>query len=191
MDVETACPTPAEIAELASRIDRPLVLVGMMGCGKTTLGRKLAGLLGFGFVDADEEIERAARMSVSEIFATYGEACFRDGERRVIARLIEQADGGKVIALGGGAFADPRTRRLVLDKALAIWLDCEVETLLERVSRKDSRPLLRQGDPRETLTRLSAERSPAYAEAPIRVESRPGPQQRTLIAILKALDEHR
>lgn len=189
MDVEAASLSAGEIAAIGRRIDRPLVLVGLMGCGKSTLGRKLAGLLGFEFVDADDEIERAARMTIPEIFETYGEDGFRDGERRVIARLIEQAGARMVIATGGGAFVDPRTRALILERAIAIWLDCDVDTLLERVSRKDSRPLLRQGDPREILTRLGAERRPAYAEAPIRVESSATPHQRTLVAILRALDE--
>jgi shikimate kinase len=188
MDVEAASLSAGEIAAIARRVDRPLVLVGMMGAGKSTLGRKLAGVLGFDFVDADDAIVDAARMSISEIFDSYGEAYFRDGERRVIARLLEDGSRRKVIATGGGAFADPRTRALILERGIAVWLDCDLDTLVERVSRKDTRPLLRQGDPRAILARLIEERGPAYAEAPIRVASRTGPHQRTLAAVLKELD---
>jgi shikimate kinase len=187
MDVGVASLSAGEIAAIAQRIDRPLVLVGMMGSGKSTLGRKLAHVLGFDFVDADDEIAAAARMTIPEIFETYGEDGFRDGERRVMARLIGGGAQRRVIATGGGAFVDPRTRALILDQAIAIWLDCDIDTLLERLGRKDTRPLLRQGDPREIVTRLSEQRRPAYAEAQIRVECRPGPQQRTLLAILEAL----
>lgn len=194
MDVEAATPSPRAIEALAARIDRPLVLVGMMAVGKSTVGRKLAALLQFGFVDADEEIEKAAQMPIPEIFATFGEPYFRSGERRVIARLMNEAatgatgSGGKVIATGGGAFADPATRALILERGIAIWLDCDIETLLDRVSRRSNRPLLNNGNPRETLERLRAERGPAYAEAPIRVESRTGPHQRTVLAILSELE---
>jgi shikimate kinase len=189
MEVETASLSAGEIAAIAHRIDRPLVLVGLMGCGKSTLGRRLAHVLGFGFVDADEEIERAAQMTISEIFASYGEAGFRDGERRVIARLIEESGSRKVIATGGGAFVDPHTRALIRERAITIWLDCDVDSLLERTSRRDNRPLLKQGNPRETLERLLRERGPAYAEAHLRVPSGAGSHQRTLGAILKALHE--
>ena len=190
MEVEAATPSPREIEALARRIDRPLVLVGLMGVGKSTVGRKLATLLQFGFVDADEEIEKAAQMTIPEIFETYGEPYFRSGERRVIARLIDEAGkaGGTVLATGGGAFADPATRALILERGIAIWLDSDVDTLLERVSRKGNRPLLKGVNPRETLEQLRAARGPAYAEAPIRVESRPGPHQRTVLAILAELD---
>ncbi len=190
MEVEAVTPTQREIEALARRIDRPLVLVGLMGVGKSTVGRKLASLLQFGFFDADEEIEKAAQMPIPEIFETYGEPYFRSGERRVIARLIDEAaqDGNKVLATGGGAFADPETRALILERAIAIWLDSDTDTLLERVSRKSNRPLLKDGDPRATLDRLRAERGPAYAEAPIRVESRHGPHQRTVLAILTELE---
>ncbi|HUQ14187.1 MAG TPA: shikimate kinase [Novosphingobium sp.] len=188
--LEAAPPGPRAIEALARRIERPLVLVGLMGVGKSTVGRKLAALLGFGFVDADEEIERAAQMSIPEIFETYGEAYFRDGERRVIARLIEEAGeaGNKVIATGGGAFVDPATRALILERGIAVWLDSDLDTLLERVSRRATRPLLKTGNPRETLERLRAERESAYSEAPLRVESRAGPHQRTVLAIVSALD---
>lgn len=186
---ETALPT-ATIQRLAARLDRPIVLVGMMGVGKTTVGRKLAALLGLPFCDADEEIEKAAQMSIPEIFAQFGEPYFRSGERRVIARLVGE-DGAperRVLATGGGAFADPETRALILKRAIAVWLDSDVETLLARVGRKGNRPLLKTGNPREILTRLKAERGPAYAEAPIHVKSGSQPHQATAIAILKAID---
>lgn len=186
---ETALPT-STIQRLAARLDRPIVLVGMMGVGKTTVGRKLAALLGLPFCDADEEIEKAAQMSIPEIFAQFGEPYFRSGERRVIARLVGE-DGAperRVLATGGGAFADPETRALILKRAIAVWLDSDVETLLARVGRKGNRPLLKTGNPREILTRLKAERGPAYAEAPIHVKSGNQPHQATAIAILKAID---
>ena len=175
-----------EIGQLARRIDRPVVLVGMMGVGKSSVGRKLASALHLGFIDADEEIERAAQMSIPEMFDQFGEAYFRDGERRVIARLV--AGGRRIVATGGGAFADPQTRALILERAVAVWLDSDIEILLERVSRKGNRPLLRQGDPRAVLTRLKAERQSAYAEAQIHVTSGPGPHGRAVNTILKGLD---
>ena len=179
-------PSSADFVALARRLDRPVVLVGMMGVGKTSVGRKLATLLNLPFVDADEEIERAAQMSIAEIFEQFGEAYFRDGERRVIARLVDGER--KIIATGGGAFVNPDTRTLILERAIAVWLDCDLEVLIERVSRKDSRPLLRQGDPREILTRLKAERKSAYSEAPIHVTSAGGPHQRTVTRLLKGLE---
>jgi len=177
--------TDGDIRAIAARIDRPLVLVGMMGVGKSTVGRKLAQLLALPFADADDEIEKAAQMSVSEIFASFGEAYFRDGERRVIARLLE--GGPKVLATGGGAFVQPDTRALILERGIAIWLDSDVKTLVDRVGRKDTRPLLRGGDPEELITRLKAEREPAYAEAPIKVMSDSGPQSEAVIRILQAI----
>jgi shikimate kinase len=184
-------PSPREIEALARRIDRPIVLVGMMGVGKTSVGRRLAAALRFDFVDADEAIEEAAKMTISEIFETYGEAYFRDGERRVIARLLDERHGGSesVIATGGGAFVDPATRALILERGIAVWLDSDIDTLLDRVGRNSHRPLLRQGDPRETLTRLRTERAPFYAEAQIHAQSRAGPHQRTVAAILRELEK--
>ncbi len=181
----------SEIGRIARRIDRPLVLVGMMGVGKTTVGRKLASMLHLPFVDADEEIELAAHMPISEIFSTYGEAYFRDGERRVIARLIGSGKytDRKVLSTGGGAFCDPRTRALVLEMGIAVWLDSDVETLLERVGRKGNRPLLQTGDPRHTLTRLKEEREPFYSQAPIHVMSGVQPHHVTATKILKAIDQ--
>lgn len=172
-------------------LNRPIVLVGMMGVGKSSVGRRLANLLGLPFVDADDEIEKAAKMTIPEIFETYGEAYFRDGERRVIQRLMTESASGRpmVIATGGGAFVNPETRALILEKAIAVWLDSDIETLLQRVGRRDNRPLLRSGDPREILTRLRSERAPAYAEAPVHVLSGNQPHSQTLAAVMKGVAE--
>jgi len=190
MEHETPPLSPAEIGRIGRRIDRPVVLVGMMGVGKTTVGRKLASLLDLPFVDADEEIERAARLTIPEIFASFGEPYFRDGERRVIARLVGQ--GGmvdrKILATGGGAFVDPETRALLRQHAISVWLDSDIETLVDRVGRKDNRPLLRNGDPREILIRLREDRRPFYEQAAIHVISGNHPHQHTAHAILKAID---
>lgn len=195
MDVDDHQLSSAEIAALASRLDRSIVLVGMMGVGKSSVGKRLAALLHWPFVDADDEIEKAAQMSIPEIFETHGEAYFRDGERRVIARLVQHdTDKGgerKVIATGGGAFVNPETRALILDQTIAVWLDSDIDTLLERVSRRDNRPLLKQGNPRETLTRLRDERSPFYAEAPIHVVSGNGPHGRTVAQVIKGIAQWR
>ena len=179
--------TPADVAALAARLARPVVLVGLMGAGKSTVGRKLAALLNRDFVDADDAITEAAQLSIPEIFEQFGEPYFRDGERRVIARLIEEGHG--VIATGGGAFVDPSTRALILERAVAVWIDCDVATLVERTARRNTRPLLRGGDPHEILTRLAAERAPFYAEAPIRVVSENGPHADTARAIIEAIDQ--
>lgn len=176
-----------DLAAIAARITRPVVLVGLMGVGKSTVGRKLASLLHRDFVDADEAIVEAARRTIPEIFETFGEAHFRDGERRVIARLIDEGHG--VIATGGGAFVDPVTRAAVLEKAIAVWIDCDVDTLVERTSRRSNRPLLRNGNPRDILAKLAADRAPFYAEAPIRVVSENGPHADTARAIIEAIDQ--
>ncbi|MCJ2179626.1 shikimate kinase [Novosphingobium album (ex Hu et al. 2023)] len=193
MDVPQTRFSAQEIAELAQRIDRPIVLVGMMGVGKSSVGKRLASLLDCAFVDADEEIERSAQMTIPEIFDTFGEPYFRDGERRVIARLmsesIEHLGGRIVIATGGGAFCNPETRALILDKAITVWLDSEIDTLVERTARKDNRPLLRQGDARETLTRLREERRPHYSQAPIHVLSGSGPHVQTINKVLQGVSQ--
>lgn len=189
MELDESPLSPAEIEALAQRIDRPIVLVGLMGVGKSSIGKKLATLLHMPFVDADEEIEQAAQMSITDIFAQFGEPYFRDGERRVIARLIDGPGTRIVIATGGGAFVNDETRALILEKAIAIWLDSDVDVLVDRVGRKDTRPLLKDGNPREILARLKAEREPAYAEAPIHVMSSSGPQSRTVARVLKGLSE--
>lgn len=185
-NAETAL-SDADIAALARRIDRPIVLVGMMGVGKSTIGRRLAAALDLPFTDADDEIEKAAQMSVSEIFERFGEDYFRDGERRVIARLMSEQPS--VIAAGGGAFCQDETRALLLEKAITVWIDCDVQTLVERVGRKDTRPLLRDGDPHEIITRLKREREPYYSQAPIHIASESGPHQQTTARILKAIDQ--
>ncbi|MET4131225.1 shikimate kinase [Porphyrobacter sp. MBR-155] len=176
-----------DFAAIAARITRPVVLVGLMGVGKSTVGRKLASLLQRSFIDADEAIVEAAGRSIPEIFETFGEAHFRDGERRVIARLIDEGHG--VIATGGGAFIDPDTRAAILERGIAVWIDCDIDTLVERTARRDTRPLLNSGDPREILTRLAATRAPFYGEAPIRIMSENGPHAETARAIIEAIDQ--
>ncbi len=182
-------PTGTTIAALARRLDRPIVLVGMMGVGKSSLGRKLASALGVPFIDADDSIELAAQMTIAEIFATHGEPYFRDGERRVIARLLRGGDeqNVSVIATGGGAFCNPATRALILEQALAVWIDADLDTLVERTARKGNRPLLHGGDPRAILGRLRDERAADYAQCPIHVMSDNTPQSRTLGRVLGAI----
>ena len=164
---------------------RTLVLVGLMGAGKSSVGRRLAARLGLPFTDADQEIEAAAGMTVSEIFARHGEPAFRDGERRVIARLL--GDSVHVLATGGGAFINAETRARIRESAISVWLKAPVELLLQRVGRRDTRPLLRQGDPKEILEKLLAERAPVYAEADLTVDSEDGPHNAAVERILAAL----
>ncbi|WP_294260093.1 shikimate kinase [uncultured Sphingomonas sp.] len=166
--------------------DRPIVLVGLMGVGKSTVGRRLAIRLGLPFVDADHEIEEAAGMTIADIFERFGEPYFRDGERRVIARLIDGRP--KVIATGGGAFINDETRALILNSAVAIWLDAEPRVLASRVSRRDTRPLLRGRDPLQVLTDLAEKRNPFYALAPIHVTSYDAPHEATVNAILEKIE---
>ncbi|WP_305096272.1 shikimate kinase [Croceibacterium aestuarii] len=185
MTLDTPTLNDAEIRQLAIRLDRPVVLVGMMGVGKSTVGRKLAALLDLPFVDADDEISDAAQLSIEEIFERFGEAYFRDGERRVIARLLE--GGPSVIATGGGAFAQDETRAMILERGLAVWLDSDLSTLVDRTSRKDNRPLLKGGDPAKILAELKEKRDPHYAQAPVHVISGKGPHGDTVTRILGAL----
>lgn len=168
---------------------RTIVLVGLMGVGKTTIGRRLANRLGIPFVDADHEIENAAGLSIPEIFERFGEAHFRDGERRVIARLIDGQP--KVVATGGGAFMNDATRALILEQAVAVWIDADINILADRVGRRDNRPLLRGKDARQVLTELAAVRNPVYAAAPVHVRSEPAPHDTTVEMILEKLKCHR
>lgn len=167
-------------------LTQPIVLVGLMGVGKTTVGKRLATRLGLRFLDADAEIEKAADMTVSEMFERYGEDAFRDGERRVISRLLGTQP--MILATGGGAFMNEQTRALIKEKALSIWLDADVKILADRVSRRDTRPLLRGQDPLVVLTELAAKRNPIYAEAHIRVASNRAPHDETVKAIMKELE---
>ncbi len=162
-----------------------MVLIGLMGVGKSTVGRRLAARLHLPFVDADREIEAAAGLSIPDIFERFGEDGFRDGERRVIARLIDGSP--KVIATGGGAFMNEQTRALILERATAVWLDADIDVLVDRVRRRNDRPLLRDRDPRDVLVALAALRNPVYALAPIHVRSEPTPHDATVDIILKAL----
>ncbi|HUA54501.1 MAG TPA: shikimate kinase [Candidatus Sulfotelmatobacter sp.] len=164
---------------------KTLVLVGLMGAGKSSVGRRLAARLGLPFVDADQEIEAAAGMTIEEIFARHGEPAFRDGERRVIARLLDNPT--QVLATGGGAFMDERTRALVRERAVSIWLHAELDELLRRVSRRTDRPLLKGADPRAVLERLIAERYPIYAQADVTVPSSTGSADETVDRILERL----
>ena len=175
---------PASEARLPAP-DRTIVLVGLMGAGKSAIGRRLAQRLGVPFRDADTEIETAAGRTIEEIFAEHGEAYFREGERKVIARLLEGPV--HVLATGGGAFMDPETRARIRAHGRSIWLRADVDVLLKRVRKRNNRPLLKQGDPREVLERLVALRYPVYAEADIVVDSIDGPHEAVVEAIIEAL----
>jgi len=165
---------------------RTIALIGLPGVGKSSIGRRLATALDMPFRDADEEVERAAGRTISEIFAERGETEFRDGERRVIARLLDEAP--HVLATGGGAFMNPDTRRLIRDKAVSVWLRADLEVLARRVARKTNRPLLKDRDPLEALTALAEVRHPVYAEADITVDSVESPHGAAVRAILDALE---
>jgi len=165
--------------------DKTIALVGLSGVGKSSVGRRLAAALGLPFRDADSEVEVAAGRPIAEIFEQYGEGAFRDGEHRVIARLL--AEPPHVLATGGGAFMHPETRALIKARAVSVWLKADVEVLARRVSRKDNRPLLAGRDPLETLTAQARDRYPVYAEADIEVETGDTPHLVAVEAILTAL----
>ena len=167
---------------------RSLVMVGLMGCGKSTIGRRLATRLDIPFIDADDEIERSAQKSIPEIFADHGEAYFRDGERRVIRRLL--LGGPQVLATGGGAYMNPETRAMIRASGVAVWLRAELPVLMRRVMKRDNRPLLKTGDPEETMRGLMAARYPIYADADLTVESRDVPHEFIVDEIIASLDEH-
>jgi shikimate kinase len=164
---------------------RSIVLVGMMGAGKSSVGRRLAARLGIPFVDADIEIEKAAGMTITEIFAAHGEPYFRAGETRVIARLLE--GGPQVLATGGGAFMNADTRATIRVKGISVWLRATLEVLSRRIKRRGDRPLLTNADPIETLRRLMDERYPVYAEADLTVESRDVPHEAIVDEIIEGL----
>ena len=165
--------------------DRSIVLVGLMGAGKTLIGRYLAKLLDRPFLDADTEIESAAGESIAEIFAKRGEEMFRDGERRVIARLLEGPPC--VLATGGGAFMDPETRGKIREHGISVWLKADLEVLLKRTARRKTRPLLNSGDPRQILGDLIKKRHPVYGEADVIVQSKDAPHHKSVAAVTSEL----
>lgn len=166
---------------------RAIVLVGLMGAGKSNIGRRLAMRLNLPFFDSDTEIETAASESIEEIFKTQGEAAFREGERRVIARLL--AGPVHILSTGGGAFIDPETRAIIARRAVSVWLRADLDVLLQRVLRRNDRPLLKAGQPRTILAELIERRYPVYAEADLIVESGEGPPEATTKRVLAALIE--
>ncbi len=183
---ERAEPVETKVTRLLA--GRALVMVGMMGAGKSSVGRRLAARLGMPFVDADTEIERAANATISEIFDRHGEAYFRDGERRVIQRLLDGKQ--KVLATGGGAFVNPETRAAIKAGAISIWLKADREILMSRVKRRSNRPLLKTADPEAVMDRLIEERYPLYAEATIQVQSRDVAHDVVIDDIMAALVDH-
>ena len=170
------------------KVPRTIVLIGLMGAGKTCIGRRLATALGLKFVDADAEIERAAGCTIEEIFERHGEAAFRDGERRVIERLLGQAV--QVLATGGGSFMDPRTRAAMHERAISVWLRADLDLLFKRTGRRNNRPLLKRGDPRAILEGLMAERYPVYGKANIVVDSADGPPEVTVERVRAAVEHY-
>lgn len=178
-----------DLARLVAALgSRSIVLVGIMGCGKSTVGKRLAQRLGLEFIDADSEIERAANMTVSEIFSEHGEPYFRSGEERVIARLLQE--GPQVLATGGGAFMSEATRSEIAAHGLSIWLKVDFETVMARVRRRSTRPLLRNPDPEGTMRKLMAEREPVYAKAALTVTSKDVPHEAVVDQIVATLEHH-
>ncbi len=182
---QIAVPTPPEADILAALGSRMIVLVGMMGAGKSTIGRRLAARLRLPFMDADTEIETAASMTIPEIFEARGEQYFRDGEARVIARLLESGPG--VLATGGGSFMREETRQRIGDKAVSIWLRADTDVIMKRVKRRTDRPLLQTEDPVATVNRLLAEREPIYGKADLTIASRDVPHERIVDEVVAAL----
>jgi shikimate kinase len=187
--VQAACEPQESELEPVPVDQRSIVLVGLMGAGKTTVGRRLAQKMGLNFVDTDAEIERAAGETIPDIFERHGEAAFRDGERRVIARLLEA--GPQVLATGGGAFMDETTRNHIAARGISVWLRADLDVLMRRVARRSNRPLLKQGDPRRTMERLIEERYPVYASADITVDSLDGPQEVIVEAVASQIEAFR
>ncbi len=168
-------------------VPKTIVLVGLMGAGKSCIGRLLAQRLGLDFIDADDEIEQAAQCSIDEIFERHGEAAFRDGERRVIARIL---DGPvHVLATGGGAIMDKQTRAKIRERAVTVWLRADLDLLVKRVSRRHNRPLLKNGEPRDILEKLMETRHPIYAKADVVVDSDSNPPKAIVDRVIKALKE--
>ena len=185
MDLETSSRTGSAARPKLFSPRRTIVLVGLMGAGKTKIGRRLAVRLNLPFFDSDNEIEAAAGETIEEIFRNRGEAVFRDGERRVIARLLEQPP--HVLATGGGAFMDPATRAVIARRGVSVWLRADLDVLVPRVSRRNNRPLLQRSDPRSVLAELIERRHPIYAEADIVIDSGEGSVEQTTMRVIAAL----
>lgn len=189
MEARNADPSIERIDRVVARLgERCVVLIGMMGAGKTSVGRRLANALQLPFLDADGEIEKAANLTIPEIFEHYGEAHFREGEQRVVARLL--AGGPAIVATGGGAFMSEETRRRCREAGVTVWLKADVPVLLERVRKKGNRPLLNKPDPEKVMRQLLDEREPIYGTADIIVASRDGPHQAVVANIVAALDSY-
>jgi shikimate kinase len=184
---------PADLPELARSIreqlgHRSIVLVGLMGAGKSTVGKKLASMVELPFFDADHEIEKVSTMTIPELFEAYGEAEFRDLERRVIARMLEE--GPIVLATGGGAYMNEQTRGAIASEGISLWLKAELDILMARVQRKQNRPLLKNSDPRGVMERLMAERYPVYAQADLTIHSRDEKKEIIALEAMQALAAH-
>jgi shikimate kinase len=181
-------PDAQSTAEIRTALgQRSVVLVGLMGCGKSAIGRRLASRLGLPFIDADEEIERAAGKSIEDIFSDHGEPYFRDGERKVLARLLRA--GPQVLATGGGAFMNDETRTAIAESGVSVWLKADLPLLVRRVGRRGNRPLLKVGDPETVLRDLMEKRYPVYAEADVTIESRDVPHEVIVNEIVERLSD--
>jgi shikimate kinase len=179
---------PSLNAVRAALGQRSVVLVGLMGCGKSAIGRRLAAKLGLPFVDADEEIEKAAGKSIEDIFADHGEPYFREGERKVLSRLLRS--GPQVLATGGGAFMNEETRAAIAEHGISVWLRAELPLLVRRVGKRGNRPLLKGGDPEAVLQTLMTTRYPVYAQADLTIESRDVPHEVIVAEIAERLGQH-
>ncbi|MEZ5648140.1 MAG: shikimate kinase [Alphaproteobacteria bacterium] len=175
-----------KLKTMLSCCDKTVVLVGLMGSGKSAIGRRLAARLEWPFIDTDTEIEVAAGCSIDDFFNRYGEEAFREGERKVIARLLEKDK--RILSTGGGAFMDPETRKLIKVRGISIWLRAELDILVRRTARRDNRPLLKRGDPRRILADLMEQRYPTYAEADIIVDTDDDPPEVTTDHVIASLD---
>ncbi|MCC6205051.1 MAG: shikimate kinase [Hyphomicrobiales bacterium] len=177
------------VAEILTRLGRrSIVFIGLMGAGKTAIGRKVAATLGLPFLDSDQEIEAVSRMTVPELFERYGEPEFRALEQRVIARILEQ--GPQVLSTGGGAFMNEQTRSLIAGSAVSVWLKAEIDVLMDRVSKKQNRPLLKAPDPRTVMERLMTERYPVYATADVTVPTRDEKKEIISAEVINSLFDH-
>jgi len=183
-----ASPRTADVELLSGLGERSIVFVGLMGAGKTAIGRKVASMLGLSFIDSDQEIETASRMGIPELFERYGEPEFRALEQRVILRLLE--GGPRVISTGGGAFMNPQTRAAIASHGISVWLKADLDTLMARVIKKQNRPLLKTADPRATLERLMEERYPVYAQASVTVPTRDERKDVIASEVVDALAAH-